>query len=73
MALAESSLGHRSEAEELLATAKRLADTSKPDFANQPGEGGDAEWGWYNWVHALTLICEAEQELASHVENASAP
>ncbi|MGD9632304.1 MAG: protein kinase [Pirellulales bacterium] len=64
MALAEHKLGHETEARELLSNAKHLADTGMPDFANQLGEGGDAEWGWYNWVHALILIREAEQELA---------
>jgi hypothetical protein len=56
-----------------LSTAERLAKELKPDFANQPGEGGDAEWGWYNWVHGLILIRDAEQVMGDAASIGIAP
>ncbi len=72
MALAEHKLGHIDDARRLLSTAQNLANTLKPDFAAHPDANGDAEWAWYNWVHALILIREAEHELALPASSATA-
>ncbi len=70
IALAERKLGHIDAAREFLSNAKSLANTATPDFAADPDAHGDAEWAWYNWVHALILIREAERELSNPATSA---
>jgi tetratricopeptide (TPR) repeat protein len=73
LAMAYHRQGRASLADEQLALSKDLANKRAPDFATAPEEDADADWAWYNWIHAWIMLREAEMVLSQTEEPSASP
>lgn len=71
LGLAHHDVGHTEQAYESLAKSIALVESRMPNFATDPDSGAPLQigpredWIWYDWLHCLILLREAEQYLAT--------